>query len=119
MKFAELWKFYREPSPRLGAATLHEQGGVAGLERDFAADFAEGVEKLLAHGSVEAVEFGDFPRLWPVEKIDQGHCRPIPEGWLLDIAEETWKLNPRDRMGLLLACCRDCIGAASVREAKR
>ena len=35
----------------------------------------------------------------------------IPEGWLLDIAEQTWKLDPRDRMGLLLACCRDCIGA--------
>ncbi len=28
----------------------------------------------------------------------------IPEGWLLDIAERNWKLNPRDRMGLLLAC---------------
>ena len=40
----------------------------------------------------------------------------IPEGWLLDIAEETWKLNPRDRFGLLLACCKDCIGAVSVRE---
>jgi serine/threonine-protein kinase HipA len=38
----------------------------------------------------------------------------IPEGWLLDIAEGTWKLDPRDRMGLLLACCRDCIGAAGV-----
>lgn len=38
----------------------------------------------------------------------------IPEGWLLNIAEATWKLNPRDRMGLLLACCRDCIGAVSV-----
>lgn len=38
----------------------------------------------------------------------------IPEGWLLDIAESTWKLNPRDRMGLLLACCRDCIGAVGV-----
>lgn len=38
----------------------------------------------------------------------------IPEGWLLEIAETTWKLNPRDRMGLLLACCRDCIGAAGV-----
>jgi len=25
----------------------------------------------------------------------------IPEGWLLDIAEKNWKLNPRDRMGLL------------------
>ena len=40
----------------------------------------------------------------------------IPEGWLLDIAEDTWKINPRDRFGLLLACCRDCIGAVSVRE---
>jgi serine/threonine-protein kinase HipA len=38
----------------------------------------------------------------------------IPEGWLLNIAEQNWKLNPRDRMGLLLACCRDCIGAVSV-----
>jgi serine/threonine-protein kinase HipA len=38
----------------------------------------------------------------------------IPEGWLLEIAENNWKLNPRDRMGLLLACCKDCIGAVSV-----
>lgn len=38
----------------------------------------------------------------------------IPEGWLLELAEQTWKLNPRDRMGLLLACCRDCIGAVRV-----
>lgn len=38
----------------------------------------------------------------------------IPEGWLLDIAEQTWKLNSHDRMGLLMACCRDCIGAVSV-----
>jgi serine/threonine-protein kinase HipA len=42
----------------------------------------------------------------------------IPEGWLLDIAEKNWKLNPRDRMGLLLACCKDCIGAVSVEEVK-
>ena len=40
----------------------------------------------------------------------------IPEGWLLDVAENTWKIDRRDRMGLLLACCRDCIGAASIRE---
>ncbi|MFB1004384.1 MAG: HipA N-terminal domain-containing protein [Bacteroidia bacterium] len=40
----------------------------------------------------------------------------IPEGWLLDIAQQNWKLNERDRFGLLLACCRDCIGAVSVVE---
>ncbi len=42
----------------------------------------------------------------------------IPEGWLLDIAEKNWKLNPRDRMGLLLACCKDCIGNVSVEALK-
>jgi serine/threonine-protein kinase HipA len=42
----------------------------------------------------------------------------IPEGWLLDIAEKHWKLNPRDRMSLLLVCCKDCIGAVSVEEIK-
>ena len=38
----------------------------------------------------------------------------IPEGWLLDIASKNWKINKNDRMGLLLACCRNCIGAVSV-----
>ncbi len=38
----------------------------------------------------------------------------IPEGWLLDIAEKNWKLNGKDRMGLLLACCKDCIGVVSI-----
>lgn len=38
----------------------------------------------------------------------------IPEGWLLDIAERNWKLSHQDRFGLLLACCRDCIGAVSI-----
>ena len=38
----------------------------------------------------------------------------IPEGWLLDIAAKGWKINPNDRMGLLLACCQNCIGAVSV-----
>lgn len=38
----------------------------------------------------------------------------IPEGWLLDIAEKNWKINERDRMGLLMVCCIDCIGAVSI-----
>ncbi|MFI3294227.1 MAG: HipA N-terminal domain-containing protein [Rikenellaceae bacterium] len=38
----------------------------------------------------------------------------IPEGWLLDIAERSWKIDSRDRMSLLLACCKDCIGAVGV-----
>ncbi|MCU4162889.1 HipA N-terminal domain-containing protein [Carboxylicivirga caseinilyticus] len=38
----------------------------------------------------------------------------IPEGWLLEIASNSWKINKNDRMGLLLACCQNCIGAVSV-----
>ena len=38
----------------------------------------------------------------------------IPEGWLLDITVEVWKIDPRDRMKLLMTCCRDCIGAVSI-----
>ena len=40
----------------------------------------------------------------------------IPEGWLLDVVEDTWKVNPKDRLGLLLVSCRDTIGHVSVRE---
>ena len=39
----------------------------------------------------------------------------IPEGWLLDIASKSWKIDPRDRMALLLVCCKDCIGDISVK----
>ncbi|MFP9114715.1 HipA N-terminal domain-containing protein [Flavobacterium sp. RHBU_3] len=38
----------------------------------------------------------------------------IPEGWLLEIASKNWKINRNDRMGLVLACCKNCIGAVSV-----
>ncbi|OQY39072.1 MAG: phosphatidylinositol kinase [Candidatus Cloacimonetes bacterium 4572_65] len=38
----------------------------------------------------------------------------IPEGWLLAIAEKSWKIDSRDRLGLLLTCCKDCIGAVSI-----
>jgi serine/threonine-protein kinase HipA len=38
----------------------------------------------------------------------------IPEGWLLNIVAESWRINKNDRMGLLLACCQNAIGAVSV-----
>lgn len=38
----------------------------------------------------------------------------IPEGWLLNIAAESWKINKNDRMGLLLACCQHAVGAVSI-----
>lgn len=42
----------------------------------------------------------------------------IPEGWLLDIAQSSWKIDARNRMSLLLACCKDCIGDIGVIELK-
>ena len=41
----------------------------------------------------------------------------IPEGWLLGVASRNWKISKTDRFGLLLVCCRDCIGDVSVRGA--
>lgn len=42
----------------------------------------------------------------------------IPEGWLLNLASESWRINKNDRMGLLLACCQNTIGAVSVHSVK-
>ncbi|MBS0026449.1 HipA N-terminal domain-containing protein [Chitinophaga sp. 22321] len=38
----------------------------------------------------------------------------IPEGWLLDIAKEHWKIKSNDRFELLLLTCQDTIGAVTV-----
>ena len=40
----------------------------------------------------------------------------IPEGWLLDVVSRNWKIDIRDRFGLLLVACRDAIGTVSIRE---
>ena len=42
----------------------------------------------------------------------------IPEGWLLNVAVRNWKLDRRDRFGLLMVCCADCIGDVSIREVR-
>lgn len=41
----------------------------------------------------------------------------IPEGWLLEVVTRNWKLDSRDRFGLLLVACRDGIGNVRVQEA--
>jgi serine/threonine-protein kinase HipA len=38
----------------------------------------------------------------------------IPEGWLLSVVVKNWKISERDRMGLVLTVCKDCIGAVGV-----
>lgn len=39
----------------------------------------------------------------------------IPEGWLLDVVSRNWKIDTKDRFGLLLVACKDAIGNVSVR----
>lgn len=38
----------------------------------------------------------------------------IPEGWLLDIAIDYWKVKANERFELLFTTCRDTIGAVTV-----
>lgn len=40
----------------------------------------------------------------------------IPEGWLLNVVSRNWKIDPKDRFGLLLSACKDCIGDVSIRN---
>jgi serine/threonine-protein kinase HipA len=38
----------------------------------------------------------------------------LPEGWLLDVASKKLKISKDDPFGLLLATCRDCVGAVEI-----
>lgn len=42
----------------------------------------------------------------------------IPEGWLLSVVSRNWKLDQKDRFGLLLVACRDGIGNVGIRREK-
>lgn len=42
----------------------------------------------------------------------------IPEGWLLDIVVHNWKIDRKDRFGLLLVACKDPIGNVCIKEVK-
>ena len=38
----------------------------------------------------------------------------LPEGWLLELAVRKLKVPEQDAFGLLLATCRDCVGAVEI-----
>ena len=42
----------------------------------------------------------------------------IPEGWLLNIVSYNWKIDRKDRFGLLLVACKDSIGNVQIRGEK-
>lgn len=42
----------------------------------------------------------------------------IPEGWLLNIVTDNWKISQNDRFGLLLVACKDPIGNITIKGAE-
>ena len=58
------------------------------------------------------------------EPYDSGTIFPffdglIPEGWLLGVVSRNWKIDTKDRFGLLLVACKDSIGSVSIAEEKK
>lgn len=90
---------------KAGILTEDENGYTFQYDNDFLkSDFAEAISltfPLTTKTYKDKVLFPFFDGL-------------IPEGWLLDIAEKNWKIDTRDRMSLLVTCCKDCIGAVGV-----
>lgn len=43
----------------------------------------------------------------------------IPEGWLLDVVSNNWKIDRKDRFGLLLVACKDPIGNVRIKEERK
>jgi serine/threonine-protein kinase HipA len=41
----------------------------------------------------------------------------LPEGWLLELTTKKLKISKNDPFGLLLATCRDCVGAVEIEPA--
>lgn len=94
---------------KAGVLTEDENGYTFQYDRDFLqSDSAEAISLTMPLTSVPYHDKMLFPFFDGL----------IPEGWLLDIAEKNWKIDARDRMSLLLACCKDCIGAVGVVQIK-
>jgi len=83
----------------------------------------EGFHFLYHPSYIDNPIYGAISKTLPIrkERYDSEHMIPffdglIPEGWLLKIAIDNWKLNPRDRMNLLLSLCEDNIGDVSIKR---
>lgn len=42
----------------------------------------------------------------------------IPEGWLLNLVSKNWKIDRKDRFGLLLVACKDPVGNVCIKEVR-
>ncbi len=52
------------------------------------------------------------PYQWP--RLPPCFTNLLPEGWLLDLSLAKLKIAPEDQFGLLVAVCRDCVGAVEI-----
>ena len=41
----------------------------------------------------------------------------LPEGWLLEVSTKRLKISKDDPFGLMLATCKECIGAVEIEDA--
>ena len=67
----------------------------------------------LARADASAISLTLPLRAKPYESkgVDPFFAGLLPEGWLLQISVDSLKLSTDDVFGLLLALCRDCVGA--------
>lgn len=100
-------------------AAVYVQGIMAGIlrETEDGYEFAYDTEYVASENAVAV----SLTMPLENEKYEDKVLMPffdglIPEGWLLSIVCDNWKINRNDRMGLLLVTCRDCIGDVSIRE---
>jgi len=88
--------------------TIHElQGG--GTRFRYAAEWLARADALPVSSTLPLREEPfDAPGLHPFfENL-------LPEGWLLEISTRAAKVAKDDAFGLLMALCRDCIGAVEI-----
>ena len=73
-------------------------------------------EKYLDHGLPISVTFPLRHEPFSSKSLFPFFDGLIVEGWLLHTVERNWKIDPNDRMSLLLLAGKDVIGAVSVIE---
>ena len=95
------------------------------VKRGFAY-IAKRIDRHIIRGKADLLAMEDFCQLAGRQTVDKYYESNvlfsffdglIPEGWLLEMVTRNWKINYKDRFGLLLIACRDCIGDVVVEEA--
>jgi serine/threonine-protein kinase HipA len=71
-------------------------------------------QSYLAQGKAISLSLPLQAEPYESEKLPAFFEGLLPEGWYQEIASKILKIDPSDEFGMLLATCRDCVGAVSV-----